>query len=635
MTRSNFVASALAFTLATAAFAAPPAAPPKAGATPAPPLPPAATRVSAQECKDARARRPSKEATTLAMLNNGIDASTRAACAMQDAYNAARKALNAKPEALQLLDRAQQAWEAYAAATQVESFPEQGDARQEYGSIYPVCVQFEEETNAKLRTKELPGLIGCKSTAKPSAKTVADLADAKAKQRAVLSRLKALYASSPAFVGALDRAQRAYDQLATIQVGLAAAVAGGSDGDCAAREQLLLEKARTTHLRDWLKVREEGDACAGSHGAGLSFSPREQVLLAATATKQALASRDVVKKARPEVERLSKSLASAQTKLEQLGKDRNTAADKATASDGTYHAARRNPAPGLFPKQQLQQAVTALKTARDKQGAYDKQLTAVRKLQADLRKVLITLETGAAGTEKAAQQARSAAELLQDWEKAPSADAASKALLAAQAETAKLRGAGVVLTASELDKAVKANDARWSKEFPRLTVYDALARDEYELKLSLDPKAQKQCKLESVDWKNLAFPGLSLTNPYRLKAGSANLTDEGPDGGEHGFYMNLERVEYADLDRDGKPEAYVVVTAGGVGHAMPSVTGTYVFDSDVNCSLRYLTVAESCSNDMKIEGRTLRLLNCMQDTRDDYRLVDGELKLQRSTKATY
>ena len=633
-TSAGWLAIALTATSPATAFAGGKAPTTSAGLPP----PPASGRVSDQDCSAARASRPSGESTTLAMLGDAIASSTRATCAMQSVFDNARKALREKPAALALLDQAQQAWFGYVDALETELFPDQADPHAAYGSIYPVCYQLVQETFTKLRTKALATSTGCKDQAKAAPKTRAALAQAEEKERALLARIKQLYSKQRAFIAALDEAQRASEQLASVQVALAAQLAGGPAGECAARQQRELAEARTAQLQGWLSIGSDSDNCGGSQGSGLSFSPDEQQHIVKDSTKRTLAARDAVKKLRPEAERLTRALAAARTKLESLGKEKNSRNDAAAASYLAYKTARRQPPPNAFPKQQLQASVAAYRAARDQDLAYSKQLYLVRKLQTDLGKAVTALETAAADAEKAGAAARAAETLLQAWQGAPSADAATKAMAAVEQEAGKAHAAGVPGSSAELAKASQADEVRWSKEFPSRDdeASDGFARRSYELKLSADPKLQKQCDLKALDWKNFTFPPNSLvSDPFKLKAGSAEDISTDVEGNQHGQMMSLQQVEYADLDRDGRPEAYAVVIVGGVGLATLSTTAAYVFDTDASCSLRYVTQLESCANDLKLVGPALQAENCETSTRDDYTLADGELHKVRSKKIKY
>lgn len=588
----------------------------------------ARARVSEQDCKAASANRPSNEGTTLALAGNAIMASTRASCELQRTYDASRKPLQSKPEAVKRLDQAQLTWQEYASAAQEERFPAE-DPRATYGSVYPVCSSMLDEALTRQRTKELPASTSCKSSAKASPKALSTLAEAQAAQRAVLERIKRLYAADRRFVRALKAAQAAYLKLENAQVALAGEIAGGPDGDCAQRAQLRSTNERRARLQEWLTI--EGDSCAGSQGSALDFSASKQAFLAKDGTKRALAARDLVKRLRPEVERLTKALKAAETKLEVLGKDRNTRSDAASVSARTYPDSRRSAA--SFPVKEQTLATSALQAALTQDSAYGKQLQLVRKTRADLAKALPPYSAARTEAGKATAAVVSAAKQLEGWTNAPSAEAATKALAVVEQENAKLVAIGAPENVEVMNRTSSESEARWTKDYPSRSTElgGQLARLKYDRKLNDDPKAKKHCDLNEVDWKNFTLPPNWLVDDMKLENGHAESMHEDAMGDLHGAVADLTEVHIADLDRDGKPEAHLLVTIGGVGHAAPSSMFIHVFDTDPNCTIRLVTRAEICDYQPKFTGKTWRWANC-DDVQEDYTLADGDFKKVRAKK---
>jgi hypothetical protein len=596
------------------------------------PPPPSRGRVTDQECKEAAGRQPIREATTLDMLVNASTALTRARCQTQRTFDTSRKSLQSKPRLLALFDQTQLTWHDYAVAQDLEQFPDQQNPHATYGSNYLLCAVAQGESDTKERNKQVPASLACRSTIKTSAKRLQSLADAQNLRKTLLARIKEHYAAEPQFLAALKAGQAAATEHENAQVALAAELAGGAEGDCAAQARLRAVTERIARLREWLDPGALNDSCSGSKGRGLSFNPSEQQALVKEATKRATTGRDVAKRVRPNIERLTKALSAAEAKLDTLGQEKNALGEKAELAFEAYRTARRTTA--TFPQKELIAAIAAYKAALAKDGAYWKQLQLIRKTRTDLGKPLSEYEQAKAEVQRSTSNVVSASKLLEHWKNAPSAEAATKALAAVEQEQAKLDATRAPANAAESTRISNANEARWGKEYPSQSSEQSasLSRLGYEQKLNLDPKAKKQCTLESVDWKNFAYPSNWLVGDMKLKNGAGGKVEN--DGyEERGYMVELKTVSFVDLDRDGKQEAYAIVAVLGVGRASVSSTFVHVFDTDASCALRLLALAETCDYEPKVSAKGLQYLNCNDNTRDELTLADGKLKKIRSIKA--
>jgi len=200
--------------------------------------------------------------TQLSMNQNAALSTQKVEDRMRKAYGDLRRALAQNQDALDKLELAQQAWQAYSTAHEVERFP--GDnPRSRYGSIFPMCLLTEREVTTSSRINELSLGDPCQasrngSPSQPSAQS----ADAALNE--VYRQVRSTYAADTTFLEAMQTAQRAWLKFRDAQVAFAVAANGKADSTCAERETEAVTRARTNELRQWLIPHEEGDACMGS-----------------------------------------------------------------------------------------------------------------------------------------------------------------------------------------------------------------------------------------------------------------------------------------------------------------------------------------------------------------------------------
>jgi hypothetical protein len=91
------------------------------------------------------------------------------------------------------------------------------------------------------------------------------------------------------------------------------------------------------------------------------------------------------------------------------------------------------------------------------------------------------------------------------------------------------------------------------------------------------PAAAGGCNLQKVDWKNFRYPG-----GVRLKDGHAQVGSE-----DEGEYWEFDSIAHGDLNRNGKPEAFVLLASNpSGGNAYPSGS-LFVFEPDAGCKPRH------------------------------------------------
>jgi uncharacterized protein YecT (DUF1311 family) len=200
--------------------------------------------------------------TQLSMNQNAALSTKKVEDRMRKAYGDLRRGLVQNQDALEKLELAQQAWQAYSTAHEVERFP--GDKpRSQYGSVFPTCLLTEREVTTSSRINELSRGNPCKasrngSPSQPSAQS----ADAALNE--AYGQVRSTYAADTTFLEAMKTAQRAWLKFRDAQVAFAVAANGKADSTCAERETETVTRARTNELRQWLNPHEEGDACMGS-----------------------------------------------------------------------------------------------------------------------------------------------------------------------------------------------------------------------------------------------------------------------------------------------------------------------------------------------------------------------------------
>ena len=200
--------------------------------------------------------------TQLSMNENAALSTKKVEDRMRKAYGDLRRGLAQNQDALDKLELAQQAWQAYSTAHEVERFPGD-DQRARYGSVFPMCLLMEREFTTSSRINDLSRGDPCQasqngSPSQPSAQS------AEVALNEAYRQIRSTYAADTTFLEAMKTAQRAWLKFRDAQVAFAVAANGKADSTCAERETEAVTRARTNELRQWLNPHEEGDACMGS-----------------------------------------------------------------------------------------------------------------------------------------------------------------------------------------------------------------------------------------------------------------------------------------------------------------------------------------------------------------------------------
>ncbi len=223
-----------------------------------------ASAPSDAECERARREAAAQPKTQLGLNEQAGAKASLAACDVRRAHDDVQRALARNPEGLAALETAQRTWRAFGAAHELERFPHQ-DEPGYYGSVFPMCLLGERAAMSLARARELRA--SAPSPCKPGAPTPGQAGAVRAADAALndsYRKVRSAYASEPAFLAALQRAELSWIAFRDAQVALASASSGGPESACAQREAERTTQARDDQLREWLKPREDGDACAGS-----------------------------------------------------------------------------------------------------------------------------------------------------------------------------------------------------------------------------------------------------------------------------------------------------------------------------------------------------------------------------------
>ena len=225
-----------------------------------------APAMSEDDCRKAEAQSKNDDDQTQMGMNEVAWGNAGVAeCEMRRAYVTLTRALARNANAVAKLESAQRYWIGFEAAGDGERFPHKDDPDSYYGSVFPMCLGFEHAYRRTDRSKTLAGATSCHETEsdRGPAGEAARIADAALND--AYRKVRAKYASDPAFLTAFTRAEQAWLSLRDAQVALAGAISGAPGGDCATRELERVTKARTEQLRLWLAPYEEGNVCAGSY----------------------------------------------------------------------------------------------------------------------------------------------------------------------------------------------------------------------------------------------------------------------------------------------------------------------------------------------------------------------------------